>query len=180
MLYFQMPTTPHKTLDISLFLCSTLKHPLYPTKPSTLFLCSTLRHPLHPVKPWMFFISVQYFETDDPELYTSKIKFIEENDIEDMELTFIEEEYTERGQLARTVELIPGGSGVKVTNRNKLQYLDCLAQYRLATSIKDEVEHFLRGLNELIPDNLLSIFDEYELEVRLQILLASFLCSLLD
>lgn len=108
---------------------------------------------------------MQYFETDDPELYTTKIKFIEDNDIEDMELTFTEEEYNERGQLVRTVELIPGGSGVKVTNRNKLQYLDCLAQYRLATSVKDEVECFLRGLNELIPDNLLSIFDEYELEV---------------
>ncbi|XP_070180625.1 apoptosis-resistant E3 ubiquitin protein ligase 1-like [Littorina saxatilis] len=110
-------------------------------------------------------VNYKYFETDDPELYTTKIKFIEDNDIEDMELTFTEEEYNERGQLVRTVELIPGGSGVKVTNRNKLQYLDCLAQYRLATSVKDEVECFLRGLNELIPDNLLSIFDEYELEL---------------
>ena len=82
-----------------------------------------------------------------------------------MELTFAEEEYNERGQLARTVDLIPGGNGIKVTNKNKLQYLDCLAQYKLATSVKEEVEHFLRGLNELIPDNLLSIFDEYELEV---------------
>jgi hypothetical protein len=44
--------------------------------------------------------------------------------------------------------------------------LDALAQYRLANSFKDEVEHFLKGLNELIPDNLLSIFDENELEVR--------------
>ena len=36
----------------------------------------------------------QYFETDDPELYKSKICFIEENDINDMELFFCEEEYT--------------------------------------------------------------------------------------
>jgi hypothetical protein len=43
-----------------------------------------------------------------------------------------------------------------------------LAQYRLASSLKDEVEHFLKGLNELIPDNLLSIFDENELEVSQQ------------
>ena len=36
----------------------------------------------------------QYFETDDPELYKSKIRYIEENDINDMDLFFCEEEYT--------------------------------------------------------------------------------------
>lgn len=110
-------------------------------------------------------VNYKYFETDDPELYTAKIKYIEENEIDDMEMTFVEEEYNDNGQLARTVELIPGGTNIKVNNKNKLQYLDALAQYRLANSVKDEVEYFLRGLNELIPDNLLSIFDEYELEL---------------
>lgn len=62
-------------------------------------------------------------------------------------------------------ELIPGGSKVRVTNDTKLRYLDALAQHRLASSIRNEVDHFLRGLNELIPDNLLGIFDENELEV---------------
>lgn len=65
----------------------------------------------------------------------------------------------------QTVDLVPGGSNIRVTNKNKLQYLDQLAQYHLATCVKDEVENFLKGLNELIPDNLLSIFDENELEV---------------
>ena len=45
------------------------------------------------------FIYFQYFETDDPELYKSKICYIEENDINDMELFFCEEEYT--GQSAK-------------------------------------------------------------------------------
>jgi hypothetical protein len=63
------------------------------------------------------------------------------------------------------VELVPGGIKIRVTNQTKHQYLDALAQYRLANSVKDEMEHFLKGLNELIPDNLLSIFDENELEV---------------
>lgn len=52
-----------------------------------------------------------------------------------------------------------------MTNDTKLRYLDALAQHRLASSVRNEVEHFLRGLNELIPDNLLGIFDENELEV---------------
>lgn len=63
------------------------------------------------------------------------------------------------------IDLVPNGSKVRVTNKNKLQYLDLLAQQRLTNNVRDEVEYFLRGLNELIPDNLLSIFDENELEV---------------
>lgn len=62
-------------------------------------------------------------------------------------------------------DLIPNGSKIPVSNENKLQYLDQLAQYRLATAVREPIESFLKGLNELIPDNLLSIFDENELEV---------------
>lgn len=69
-------------------------------------------------------------------------------------------------RFAQVAELIPGGSKIRVTNDTKLRYLDALAQHRLASSIRNEVDHFLRGLNELIPDNLLGIFDENELEVR--------------
>ena len=46
---------------------------------------------------------LQYFETDDPELYKSKIKFIEDNSIEDMELNFTEEEYVD-GQLVKVIQ----------------------------------------------------------------------------
>lgn len=67
----------------------------------------------------------------------------------------------------QVVELVQGGAKLRVRNSTKHQYLDVLAQYRLANSQRDEMEHFLKGLNELIPDNLLSIFDENELEVRL-------------
>ncbi|RWS30289.1 apoptosis-resistant E3 ubiquitin protein ligase 1-like protein [Leptotrombidium deliense] len=110
-------------------------------------------------------VHYKYFEQDDPDLYISKIKYIVENDVADMELTFTEEEYDNNGQLIRVVDLIPGGSKIEVTNENKMQYLDALAQHRLVNSVKDEVEHFLKGLNDLIPDNLLAIFDENELEL---------------
>ncbi|KAL3213907.1 hypothetical protein MRX96_007313 [Rhipicephalus microplus] len=110
-------------------------------------------------------VHYKYFEQDDPDLYVTKIKYILENDVDDMELYFSEEEYTSSGQLLKTTELIPGGSKIRVTNQNKLMYLDALAQYRLATSVREEVEHFLKGLNELIPENLLCIFDENELEL---------------
>ena len=65
----------------------------------------------------------------------------------------------------QTIELVPGGSRLVVTNDNKLRYLDALAQHRLVNNVKDQVEAFIRGLSQLVPDNLLSIFDENELEV---------------
>lgn len=112
-------------------------------------------------------VHYKYFEQDDPDLYLSKIKYIEEHDVDGMDLYFVEEEYCSNGQLIKTVELIPNGSKIKVQNSTKEQYLDSLAQYRLATTVKDEVDHFLKGLNDLIPDSLLSIFDENELELLL-------------
>lgn len=112
-------------------------------------------------------ISYRYFEHDDPDLYVSKVKYILENNIANMdEFYFIEEEYDEAtGRLLRSHELIPNGANVMVTEENKLYYLDMLAQHRLRACVKDQMAALLKGLNELIPDNLLSIFDENELEL---------------
>ncbi|UXI16511.1 transcription factor [Sarcoptes scabiei] len=111
-------------------------------------------------------INYRYFEHDDPDLYVSKIKFILDNDVTNLDLYFIEDEYDRKnGKLIRTIDLIPNGSSIKVTQENKIKYLDALAQYRLATKVKDQIEAFLKGLTELIPDNLLSIFDENEIEL---------------
>ncbi|XP_072895355.1 apoptosis-resistant E3 ubiquitin protein ligase 1 isoform X2 [Hemitrygon akajei] len=106
-----------------------------------------------------------YFATDDPEFYKSKVCYILNNDVSEMDLVFAEEKYNKSGQLEKVVELIAGGVQVPVTNDNKIFYLNMLAQYRLATQVRQEVECFLKGLNELIPENLLAIFDENELEL---------------
>ncbi|XP_058965485.2 apoptosis-resistant E3 ubiquitin protein ligase 1 [Pocillopora verrucosa] len=110
-------------------------------------------------------VSYRYFEIDDKDFYRSKIKFIEENDPEDLTLVFAEEEYDQQGRLEKLEELKPGGAQIPVTESNKKEYLDLLAQYRLATSVKQEIEAFVKGLNEIVPDSLLSVFDEYELEL---------------
>ncbi|KAI8484372.1 Apoptosis-resistant E3 ubiquitin protein ligase 1 [Branchiostoma belcheri] len=110
-------------------------------------------------------VTYKHFAADDPEFYKTKVQYIETNDVEDMELNFTEEVYDVMGKLVKTAELVPGGAHMPVTNDNKLRYLDSLAQYRLAATVQEELEYFLKGLNELIPDNLLSIFDENELEL---------------
>lgn len=53
--------------------------------------------------------------------------------------------YYDMVALLQVVELISGGSQIAVTNENKVHYLNLLAQYRLASQVRDEVEHFLKG-----------------------------------
>ncbi|CAK8677423.1 apoptosis-resistant E3 ubiquitin protein ligase 1-like isoform X2 [Clavelina lepadiformis] len=110
-------------------------------------------------------VTYMYFESDDPDLYMTKVEYVIDNDVTDMELTFSEEVYTAGGALEMTIDLVPHGSKVLVTNSNKHKYLNRVAQYRLSDSIKDEVESFIKGLTSLVPDNLLSVFDENELEL---------------
>ncbi|XP_016413853.1 apoptosis-resistant E3 ubiquitin protein ligase 1-like isoform X2 [Sinocyclocheilus rhinocerous] len=110
-------------------------------------------------------MNYKYFETDDEEFYKTKVCFILNNDVSEMDLVFAEEKYSKSGHLEKVVELISGGAQIAVSNENKIHYLNLLAQYRLASQVRDEVEHFLKGLNELVPENLLAIFDENELEL---------------
>lgn len=114
---------------------------------------------------YFYFTSCDFRST---ELYLQKIKYILDTDLdknENVEIYFVEEVYDTMGQLIRTVDLIPNGSKVRVRNENKSQYLDALATHRLSNNVRDEIDSFLKGLNLIIPDNLLSIFDENELEV---------------
>jgi len=110
-------------------------------------------------------VSWRHFESDDKELFKTKIEYILKNDPEDLELTFTEDVYDEKQNFIKTVELIPYGSQMKVTESNKRDYLNLVADYRLAKCIKNEIASFKKGLTSLIPDNLLSIFDENELEL---------------
>ncbi|XP_075974359.1 apoptosis-resistant E3 ubiquitin protein ligase 1 isoform X2 [Anticarsia gemmatalis] len=115
-------------------------------------------------------VHYKYFEQDDPELYLSKIKYVLETDLDAgesvPELYFAEDVYDAGGKLRETHDLVPNGSTIRVRNSSKISYLDALAQWRLAARVRPETDAFLRGLTLLVPDNLLAIFDENELEVR--------------
>ena len=51
--------------------------------------------------PW------QYFETDDPEFYKTKVCFILNNDVSEMDLVFAEEKYSKSGQLEKVIHPHP-------------------------------------------------------------------------
>lgn len=64
-------------------------------------------------------------------------------------------------------ELKPGGKDIEVTNHNKEEYVHLICYEKMATVIKAQIEAFLEGLHDLIPKELVSIFDHRELELMI-------------
>lgn len=101
-------------------------------------------------------------ESVDSEYYNS-LNWILENDPEDLDLTFsVDEELF--GQVT-VKDLKPGGSEIKVTNANKREYINLVIKWRFVSRVEDQMKKFMEGFGELIPHNLIQIFDERELEL---------------
>ena len=64
-----------------------------------------------------------------------------------------------------TIELRPGGAGVDVTEENKKEYVDAVVEYRISKRVKEQFDSFMSGFSELIPQDLITVFDERELEL---------------
>lgn len=62
-------------------------------------------------------------------------------------------------------ELKPGGRNIRVTEDTKHEYIDLVAEHILSTAIRPQINSFLEGFNELIPGELISIFNDKELEL---------------
>ena len=55
------------------------------------------------------------------------------------------------------MELKEGGASIPVTQENKKEFVQLSANYRLYSSIKDQIESLLAGFYEIIPKDLISI-----------------------
>ncbi|KAJ2739215.1 ubiquitin-protein ligase (E3), partial [Coemansia sp. BCRC 34301] len=64
-----------------------------------------------------------------------------------------------------TVPLVPRGETIKVTSRNRLLYLDLIAQFKLVKQISEPVNSFLSGLHAIIPPVWLSLLFASPLEL---------------
>lgn len=87
-----------------------------------------------------------------------------ENDITDIlyeTFSITEERF---GELVN-LELKPGGEEIDVTEENKKEYVDLVVEYRISKRIKEQFDAFMDGLLELIPRDLINVFDERELEL---------------
>jgi len=107
-------------------------------------------------------IELKDMESVDTEYFNSLI-WIKENDPSELELTFqVDEENF--GQTV-SVELRPGGKETRVTNDNKDEYIQLVIEWRFINRVRKQMDQFLAGFNELVPLNLIKIFDEGELEL---------------
>ncbi|KAK9455898.1 hypothetical protein V1511DRAFT_487821 [Dipodascopsis uninucleata] len=87
-----------------------------------------------------------------------------ENDITDiLELTFSTED-DRFGELV-TVDLKPEGRNIPVTNENKREYIELITEWRISKRVEEQFKAFMSGFNELIPQELINVFDERELEL---------------
>ena len=114
---------------------------------------------LHRGLTWMLYVSLHISHF----IICAKL-LVRENDITgviDETFTTTEERF---GELV-TIELKPGGADVDVTEDNKKDYVDHIVEYRISKRVKDQFEAFMSGFSELIPHDLITVFDERELEL---------------
>ncbi|KAM3722651.1 Ubiquitin-protein ligase E3B [Dirofilaria immitis] len=100
----------------------------------------------------------------DPDLYKSLtyVKHYSDSDVADLSLTFsIDEEIL--GQV-KTIDLVPGGHAMHVTNENKIAYVHKMAQYRVFNQTKEQCRAFVSGFLSVLNSNWLSLFAPHELQ----------------
>lgn len=100
----------------------------------------------------------------DAEIHKS-LTYIRENPIEDlgMEMTFSTDDNI-FGEI-KTIDLKPDGQNVEVTDDNKEEYVDLVTEWRIQKRVEEQFNAFISGFNELIPPDLVNVFDERELEL---------------
>jgi len=108
-------------------------------------------------------VSVKDMESFDPDYYKSLVWMLE-NDITDI----ITETFSVEDDVfgaTKVVDLIENGRNVPVTEENKQEYVRLIVEHRLIASVKEQMANFLKGFHDIIPADLISIFNEQELEL---------------
>ena len=62
-------------------------------------------------------------------------------------------------------DLKENGRQLTVTEANKREYVQLACQMKMTESIKSQIKSFLEGFYEIIPKDLIAIFNEQELEL---------------
>ncbi|XP_058115253.1 E3 ubiquitin-protein ligase UPL1 isoform X2 [Magnolia sinica] len=117
-------------------------------------------------------VKVTYHDIEavDPDYYKN-LKWMLQNDVSDIpDLTFSMDADEEKHILYEKTEvtdyeLIPGGRNIRVTEETKHEYVDLVAEHILTTAIRPQINSFLEGFNELVLRDLISIFNDKELEL---------------
>ena len=108
-------------------------------------------------------VVLQDMEGVDADVYNS-LKWTLDNKIDGvLDLTFSADD--ERFGEVVTIDLKPKGRDIEVTDENKKEYIDKYTQWRIVDRVQEQFKAFMDGFNELIPEDLVTVFDERELEL---------------
>ncbi|KIX04511.1 E3 ubiquitin-protein ligase RSP5 [Rhinocladiella mackenziei CBS 650.93] len=108
-------------------------------------------------------VTINDMEGVDEE-YHKNLTWTLENDITDiLDQTFSIED--EQFGETKTIDLKPGGRDIQVTNENKREYVELVTEWKIQKRVEEQFNAFITGFNELIPADLVNVFDERELEL---------------
>lgn len=108
-------------------------------------------------------MSLKDMETLDLEYFKS-LMWMLDNDITDIieeNFSIESDDYGEH----KVIDLVPDGRNIPVTEENKQEYVQLVVEYRLQKSVEEQMNNFSIGFHEIIPKDLVAIFDEQELEL---------------
>jgi len=108
-------------------------------------------------------INLADMESVDAEIFRS-LTWMLENDITDIIENSFSVEDDKFGEIV-THDLKPGGRDIQVTEENKKDYVDLITVWRIEKRVEEQFKAFMLGFNELIPQELVNVFDERELEL---------------
>lgn len=109
-------------------------------------------------------VRYQDLESEDPAFFNS-LDFLLQNNIDDLclDLTFSTD--VEEFGVKSVRDLKPNGRKIDVTDANKEEYVKLVCQTKMTGSIRKQLDAFLTGFYEIIPKDLISMFNEQELEL---------------
>ena len=108
-------------------------------------------------------VALQDMEGVDAEFHRT-LTWAMENDITDVIYSTFSVEDERFGEKV-TVDLKPGGKDIEVTNENKKEYVELITEWRIQKRVEEQFNAFVAGFHELIPADLVNVFDERELEL---------------
>lgn len=109
-------------------------------------------------------VALHDMEGVDAEIHKS-LTYIEETPLEEsgLDMTFSTDDNI-FGEV-KTIDLKPNGQNIDVTDENKEEYVNLITEWRIQTRVEEQFNAFLSGFHELIPPELVNVFDERELEL---------------
>lgn len=109
-------------------------------------------------------LTFEDFQTVDKQIYMRLLQMLDFDDetLESCHLVFAAD-IDDFGQ-PRTVPLKEGGEDIPVTRDNLIEWISLYSSWRMLDSVAPQLVHLLQGFYEVVPVQVISLFNEFELE----------------